>query len=787
MELQLLHPSQLDGSNKETRASLPSLAAQGEGAYRGESGKSSSPRPIGSSKVSVSGVRHRSGSIEGETRLGSVRTFRRVPIEKIRTVVTSSGDTSAEGDSDDYDKPRSMKDTVASYFDLKLTTVPIMDWLPVYTFADFKLDAMAGLQGFIFLIPGALTTSFIAGVPPTIGLYSSIFPPFFYAIVGTSNHLTVGPASLSCLLLAKLAQPYGYPENSPEYVAIVLCASMLVGIITYILGTLNLGVLANFLSSTVLKGFISGAALVICLSQVKYLFGIKLPKLTYSHEIIIYILSHLNETNPSAILLGLATIAVLYGVKQWKLMYKPTLERNKQLWYQVASALATFSTLILIAIGGAIAYQITKSGGDIAVIGTIPPGIHLVQFSFLSFSDTLSLVPSASVIAVVVFAQNWSIAKKFAMQKGYKVDATQELLAGGLTNIFGPLLSSIVVAGGLGRSTISADLNAKTQMAACIASLMALVAVLFLTPVFYYIPMTVLSGVIQVTVSSMCDFTAMRQAHAIDPKDCAVMVVTFLCTFFVGITEGIFLGVVFSIATIMNSSAFPRMTHLGRLPDGHFRDVTRFRNARQIECIGIFRMDASLYFANCEAFKETVHDVAAGAYHTSQAHICLVILDVSAWIDIDMSGIQVIEEIHAELIREGVQIAFVAANGYVRSRLKKVKFMDSALLNHFMFDTIHEAIEALEERRQNIPLEIEKADPDLIEADLSPPRMRSLSQPEAYLPVSTMNPMHVDETTLEAQGSESDLRAPSASQDEGDGSIAVRVASHVPFVAQDQV
>ncbi|KAJ1394925.1 sulfate transporter family-domain-containing protein, partial [Ochromonadaceae sp. CCMP2298] len=147
------------------------------------------------------------------------------------------------------------------------------------------------------------------------------------------------------------------------------------------------------------------------------------------------------------------------------------------------------------------------------------------------------------------------------------VDATQELIAQGLSTIVGAFFNSFVPSGGLARSAVNAESGAQTQVVGIIVATLMLLAVQFLTDLFYYIPMCVLAAVIQVSVISMSDFTSMAAAWTTHRKDAIVMISTFSCTFFLGITEGLLVGVLISIVMIIHASAFPRIVHLGRLPE----------------------------------------------------------------------------------------------------------------------------------------------------------------------------------------------------------------------------
>eukprot|EP01039_Chlorochromonas_danica_P016707 gene16707-19804_t len=153
--------------------------------------------------------------------------------------------------------------------------VPIAEWLPTYTKELFWNDLIAGSTVFVFLVPQGMAYAILAGMPPIYGLYSATIPLFIYAVFSTSRQLSIGPMAITSLILGSTCQRYGYAEGSAEYIQLCMSISLLVGYISFFLGLFRLGSLANIISHSVLVGFVTASALVIALSQLKYIFGIK--------------------------------------------------------------------------------------------------------------------------------------------------------------------------------------------------------------------------------------------------------------------------------------------------------------------------------------------------------------------------------------------------------------------------------------------------------------------------------------------------------------------------------
>lgn len=572
-------------------------------------------------------------------------------------------------------------------------SIPILEWLPLYTKENFFKDLIAGLTVFVFLVPQGMAYAILSGLPAVYGLYSATIPLFIFAIFSTSKQVAMGPMAVTSLLLGVTCQKYGYDDGTPEYITIAMSVSMMIGFILIFLGLGRLGSLSNLISHSVLVGFLTASALVIAITQLKYIFGIKMPRFPYSHQTIAYIATHLNETNKNAVLLGLGMTAMLIIVREWKKRNKVT--TNSSMWIRIIGVFANLSNFLSIVIGSFIAQGIISNGGDIQIVGNVPSGLKSPQLNIVSLSQWIGMIPASCAIAFVSFAGNWAVAVKYAQINKYRVEATQELIASGLAIVVGVFFNSFVVSGGLARTAVNAESGATTQMSMCICAILILISLLVLTSFFYYIPMCVLSAVIEVSVISMVDFESMLKAYMIDKRDCMVMVITFLITFFLGITEGLFVGIFLSVAVVMQTTAFPHIVHIGKLPTaegGYYRDISRYPEAEQIPGYAIVRMDASPLFSNCNHFKEVVLAAAGGKYHAHQDTIHTVVIDASAWIDMDLMGVQTMLGIKEELKKlNNTHIAIACAKGIIRDRLRESNFA-TGMERHCFYFSIDDAI-----------------------------------------------------------------------------------------------
>jgi len=632
--------------------------------------------------------------------------------------------------------------------------IPIADWLPEYKWREMLLnDVTAGFTVFVFLIPQGMAYALLAGMPPIYGLYSSIVPIYMYVVLGTSRQLSLGPMAITSLLLNVSLQGYGAEEQSQEYIDLMMNLSMVVGLVVFVLGIFRLGILINLIGESVLTGFLTASALVIFLNQVKYIFGLNVPRFDYTYQTIGYILSHLGESNGNACGLGIATFVVLYAVRHWKKNNKPTPERMKSRSFQIMQLLAKMMNLLCIVFGSVIAYCLYANGLSLDIVGSVPSGLKAPSVSSMGFSQSIGMVPGGLAIAFVAFAGNWAVSKKYSAEYNYPVDATQELIALGMSIIVGTFFNSFAGSGGLARSTVNAESGAQTQIASAIAATLIVFAVLFLTKLFYYIPMCVLGSVIQVSVISLLNFEAMYKAYYTHRNDCIVMVATFMFTFFVGVSEGLFIGIFISIAMIVRATAFPEIVHVGKLPDsdgGHYKNLERFQTAEQHPGIAIVRMDATLFFANCEHFKDTALRAVAGEFHSSDQPIRKLVIDASCWIDIDLAGVRVLSELK-ETARDKYQasIAIVGAKGQVRDKLKNCQFF-AGNMKHFHYFSIHDALN-----------DIDRSDPEM-SGEITPLRRTFGSSSDLEV-----NPLHSGLRAITSLVRESPATFPTADTEKG--------------------
>lgn len=555
--------------------------------------------------------------------------------------------------------------------------IPILQWLPSYTKNLFKSDLVAGMTVWVMLVPQGMAYALLAGMPPIYGLYGGLVPLLLYAILGTSRQMSIGPVAISALLvlagLSQLAEP-----ASAEYISLAILTGLLVGIIQLIAGVVRLGFLANFLSHPVIAGFTSAAAIIIAVSQLKYLMGIEIPRLPSLLETLAYVFQHIGETHLPTVLFCLGGIALILVLKKINKALPGAL---------IAAILGTLLVKFL---------NLDQKGIDI--VKSVPEGLPAFQLPDWTMEKIKAVFPTVLTVTVICIVECFSIAKVWeAKHKDYKIDANQELLALGVSKIAGSFFQAIPTSGSFTRSAVNSESGAKSGMASIITVFLIGLTLLFLTPLFYFLPKAILAAIVLLSVKSLFDFQEAKHLWKTHKGDFSMMLVTFIITLIFGIEEGVLAGVVLSVLMVMYRNSQPHIAVLGQLPDtNYYRNINRFPEAEQLPDCPIVRFDSQLFFANALYFKEFIENLV----QDQEKPLSGLILDASSINDIDSSGLNALEEIN-EFLKVN-QIVFYVAGiiGPVRDRLHQADLMDKiGKENQFMY--VQDAVDCYLKRKNN--------------------------------------------------------------------------------------
>jgi SulP family sulfate permease len=328
--------------------------------------------------------------------------------------------------------------------------IPALDWLVHYQSENLVGDIIAGIIVASLLIPQSMAYALLAGLPPQVGLYAGIVPAILYPIFGTSRVLAVGPVAVDSLMVGAAVSQLA-PQDSPDYLAFALTLAFLVGIIELAMGLLRLGFLVNFLSRSVISGFISGAALIIAFSQVKHLFGLSVPSTDSFFELLFVLIRNLPQTNWVALALGLVSVVILLYFN------KPLVKQLKRRGWSDRKILpvAKSAPLLVVILGTLVVSSLQlDQTTDIKVVGEIPQGLPSFTLPLLNVQTWQMLLPTALAIALVGYMEGFAGGQALASKRREKIDANQELVGFGVANLGASFTGGYPVTGGVSRSVV---------------------------------------------------------------------------------------------------------------------------------------------------------------------------------------------------------------------------------------------------------------------------------------------------------------------------------------------
>ncbi len=521
---------------------------------------------------------------------------------------------------------------------------PILDWLPNYKKSMLWGDAVSGITAGILAIAQGMAYAMIAGLPPVFGLYAALTPQIIYVLMGTSRQLSIGPVAMDSLIVAAGIGTL-HIVGVDQYIAAAVFLALFVGVIQVFLGTLKLGFLVNFLSKPVLNGFISAAAIIIGFSQLKHLFRVDMMQTNKIHILLQEVVSNISETHFLSFGLG------VFGIILIKVFQKI----NKKIP----------AILIVVSLGTLVLYLTQWQLIGIKIVGDIPNG--LPEFGVPSFDENqlLDLLPVAITLAVVGFTEAISIAKAIEEKHTeYEVDPNQELIAIGSGNIIGSFAQSYPATASFSRSAIQDQGGAKSGIASLFSAGLVLLTLLFLTPLFYYLPIPILAAIIMVSIFGLIDFKYPIKLWEKNRDESLAFFITFIITMSVGIPQGILFGVLFSLLTMIYRTSKPHIAILGKVKNTeYYKNISRFEKDVVIEKnILIFRFDAQLYFGNQNFFKKEL----LNQVELKGNKLELIIINAEAINYIDSSALTMLEKLCVDIKNSGVKIMISGAIGPIR-------------------------------------------------------------------------------------------------------------------------
>ena len=551
---------------------------------------------------------------------------------------------------------------------------PFIAWFRLTTIETIKADFFAGLTGAIIVLPQSVAFATIAGMPPEYGLYTAMVIPIVAALFGSSFHLVSGPTTAISIVVFAAVSKYAEP-GSAEFVSLALTLTFLAGVYQLVFGLAKFGMLVNFVSHNVVIGFTAGAALLIASSQIPYIVGIDIPRGGDFLNTWFDIYTGVGEFNIYLLIVGLGTLVTAIVVK----ILKPKFP----------------NLLIGMLVGGLLAFYLGGFTDSIKTVGAMPAYFPPLSTPDFSLNSLKALAPEAFAIALLGLIEASSIGRSIATKSNQRINANQEFIGQGTSNIVGSFFSSYASSGSFTRSGVNFESGARTPLSAILAALFLMVIVLLVAPLISYLPLAAMAGVILLVAYNLIDFKNIKKTFTYSKSESVIFTATFLATLLFELEFAIYLGVLLSLMLFIAKTSTPDVHTLafGTPPGEGDRRLQSIRKAPLVQCpqLKIIRIDMSIYFGSINHIQKQISQIVD---NQRIYHILIVASGVNF---IDLAGIEALLIENKRLKAQNGSLYFVAVKSTAYEFMEKVNFVNEIGRDNF-FDSKAEAINILYDR-----------------------------------------------------------------------------------------
>ncbi|NJC74210.1 SulP family inorganic anion transporter [Planosporangium thailandense] len=504
-------------------------------------------------------------------------------------------------------------------------------------------DIVAGVTLAALGIPQSLGYARIAGMPVITGLYAMVAPMAVFALLASSRHLVVGADSaVAAMLAAGLAG--SAVAGSPRYVALAGLVALLAGVLLLLARLIRLGFLADFLSRSVLIGFLTGVGVQIAAAQLADMLGVH-PGGNSVIGRLVAAVRGLGHPNLPTLAVSVGVIAVVVGFRL--------------LTRRIPGALIAI-------VGAIIASRLLRlPARGVTVVGPVARGLPRPHPPALSLHDAAALLPLAGACFVVIVAQSFATSRAYAAKYDETVDENADLVGLGAANIAAAFTGTFVVNGSPTQTQMVDSAGGRSQVAPLTTSVVVVFVLLFLTGPLTFLPLAVLATIVFLIGLQLINVSGMRQLLAVRRDEFLIALLTAVTVVFVGVEQGIVLAVVASVIDHVRHTYAP-YTAVLVTEDGHFIDVPPTPQARTVDGLVIYRFGATLYYANVRRLVDHVDAFLAAA--NPSRWFCL---DCVAIGDVDFTAAAALRQVHNELAAAGARLVLTEVLDPVRAELDR--------------------------------------------------------------------------------------------------------------------
>lgn len=533
--------------------------------------------------------------------------------------------------------------------------LPVRKWLPTYKREWIKGDVTAGAVVAALAIPQSLGYATIAGLPVQIGLYSLPMALVFYALLGTSKLLIVGPVSTVAVLTGSLIAGFN-PANQSEAIALAAGMAIAAGVLLMIASVLKVGWAAEFLSKPIVTGFVFGLTILVIIGELPNILGIPVPPgdvLSRIQDLV----GGIGDVHRQTLVVGVSALAIMFGGSKW----------NKRVPW----------ALITLVLGLVLSNVLDLAAQGVKVVGTVPQGLPTPTIPQLSVEQLSGVALAGLAIAFVGLAEGLSAARLFATKTGERIDANQDLLAFGAANLGSGIFSGFGVAGSLSKTAAADRSGGRSQVTGLSTSVIAVVTILLIAPMLSALPKAVLSAIVIHAVWGLMDVKSMRRYKFLRINDFVSACVAGLGVLAFGPLQGLLLAIGLSVFGLVYRSSRVDVEVMGRVPGekAAWGSMRNHPERHPVSGVLVLRVDVPLFWVNAASVKDAILARVDGVQEFVDEDIVAVIIDIEGTNQIDTTTVDMLDSLLAALRERYVDLYMVRVMYQVRIVLRHCGFV----------------------------------------------------------------------------------------------------------------
>ena len=529
--------------------------------------------------------------------------------------------------------------------------VPIVTWLPAYDRSWLQSDLIGSLTSWGVMVPVALAYAGLAGVPPELGLTTAFAALTAYAIFGTSRHIKVTTSSTMAIMSASVVA--GLAAGDPgRYLALTAALALVVGVILVAAGIARLGFIGDFLSKSVITGFIFGLAITIIIGQLPKILGVPSGG-EGTLEQLVHLVDEIPNTNPWTLAIGgsaLVLILVLRAINR-----------------KIPGPLIA----LILGVIAVKAFDVDVHG--VSVVGEVMTGVPGLSIPNVSLFDIPFLAAGAAGIVFLAVGESLGAARAYASKHHYEIDADQELIGLGAANVSTGLFGGFTVDASLSQSATAESAGVKSQLSSLVTAGLILATAVVLAPLFADLPNAVLGAIVIAAVMGLMDVGELRRYWRSRRTDFLIALTAMVGVVATTVLVGLAIAVGLSLAMLLYRASRPYIAVVGKLHGvkAAYADLGRHPDAHPVPGLLILRIDAPLYFFNANVARSAILQAVAAADPAPEA----VLLDISATSDLDITTADMVRQLAGDLEERSIELMLAQVKGAVRDRMRRSDLM----------------------------------------------------------------------------------------------------------------